>query len=178
MNRIVNVFILELPEIVVDVDAISDEWIQAHKPEKRFAVLNDIPSDPILNKFVKSFDESLFDDRIKFMILRFDPYGEYGAHVDASRYTGANLVIRGNTQHSPIKYYLDDDLTNPVFEYQYQNYPILMTSQRYHSIKNDHDSERILFTIHFKTDYTFQGMRDSWLAGNKDMFFSKTTGSE
>jgi len=177
MNRIVNDFILELPEIVVDVDAISDEWIQAHKPKKRFAILNDIPSDPILNKFVKSFDESLFDDRIKFMILRFDPYGEYDTHVDASRYTGINLVIRGNTQRSPIKYYLDDDLTDPVFEYQYQNYPILMTSQRYHSIKNDHDSERTLFTIHFKTDYTFQGMRDSWLAGNKYIFFSKTTGS-
>ena len=49
-----------------------------------------------------------------------------------------------------------------------------MTSQRYHSIKNDHDSERVLFTIHFKTDYTFQGMRDEWSAGNKDLFFSKT----
>ena len=93
MNRIVNDFILELPEIVVDVDAISDEWINAHKPEKRFAVLSDIPSDPILNKFVKSFDESLFDDRIKFMILRFGPYDEYGAHVDASRFTGINLLI-------------------------------------------------------------------------------------
>lgn len=177
MIRIVNDFILELPEIIVDVDAISDNWINANKPNKRFAVLDDIPSDPVLNKFVKSFDESLFDDRIKFMILRFDSYDEYGAHVDASRYTGINLLIRGNSQHSPIKYYLDEDLTSPVFEYQYQNYPILMTSQRYHSIKNDHESERILFTIHFKTDYTFQGIRDSWLLGNKELFFSKTIGS-
>jgi hypothetical protein len=174
MTRIVNDFILELPEIIVDVDAISDDWINAHKPNKRFAVLDKIPSDPVLNKFVKSFDESLFDDRIKFMILRFDSYDEYGAHVDASRYTGINLLIRGNSQYSPIKYYLDDDLTNPVFEYQYKNYPILMTSQRYHSIKNDHESERILFTIHFKTDYTFQGIRDEWSLGNKDLFFSKT----
>lgn len=177
MNRIVNDFIIEIPEIVVDVSAISDEWINTHKPEKRFAVLDDIPSDPILYKFVKSFDESLFDDRIKFMILRFGPYDEYSAHVDASRYAGINLLIRGNSKHSPIKYYLDSDLVNPVFEYQYQNYPILMTSQRYHSIKNDHDSERILFTIHFKTDYTFQGIRDSWLADNKEIFFSKFTGS-
>lgn len=177
MNRIVNDFIIEIPEIVVDVGAISDEWINTHKPEKRFAVLDDIPSDPVLYKFVKSFDEALFDDRIKFMILRFGPYDEYSAHVDASRYAGINLLIRGNSKHSPIKYYLDEDLVNPVFEYQYQNYPILMTSQRYHSIKNDHDSERILFTIHFKTDYTFQGIRDSWLAGNKEIFFSKFTGS-
>ena len=174
MNRIVNDFIIEIPEIVVDVGAISDEWINTHKPEKRFAVLDDIPSDPVLYKFVKSFDESMFDERIKFMLLRFGSYDEYGAHVDASRFTGINLLIRGNSEHSPIKYYLDSDLVNPVFEYQYQNYPILMTSQRYHSIKNNHDTERVLFTIHFKTDYTFQGIRDEWSAGNKELFFSKT----
>ena len=174
MNRIVNDFIIEIPEIVVDVGAISDEWINTHKPEKRFAVLDDIPSDPVLYKFVKSFDESMFDERIKFMLLRFGSYDEYGAHVDASRFTGINLLIRGNSEHSPIKYYLDEDLVNPVFEYQYQNYPILMTSQRYHSIKNNHDTERVLFTIHFKTDYTFQGIRDEWSAGNKELFFSKT----
>ncbi len=174
MNRIVNDFILEIPEITVDVNAISDEWINKYKPTKRFSVLDEIPSDPVLNKFVKSFDENMFDERIKFMLLRFGSYDEYGAHVDASRFTGINLLIRGNSEHSPIKYYLDEDLVNPVFEYQYQNYPILMTSQRYHSIKNNHDTERVLFTIHFKTDYTFQGIRDEWSAGNKDLFFSKT----
>jgi hypothetical protein len=174
MNRIVNDFILGLPEIIVDVGSISDDWINAHKSDKRYSVLDEIPSDPVLNKFVKSFDESLFNERIKFMMLRFGPYDEHPVHVDASRFAGINLVIRGNTEHSPIKYYLDEDLTNPVFEYQYKNYPILISSQRYHSITNNHDSERVLFTIPLKTDYTFQRMRDEWSSGNKDLFFSKT----
>ncbi len=173
MNRIVNDFVLELPEIEVDIDAISDEWIDAHKPEKRFAVLKEMPSDPVLQKLIKSLDQSLFNERLTYMLIRFGPYEEYGAHVDASRYTGINIVLRGNREKSPIKYYLDDDIVHPVFEYQYQKYPILMTSQRWHSVKNDHDTERVLFTIHFKTDYTFQGMRDSWLSGNKDLFFAK-----
>jgi len=173
MNRIVNDFILELPELEVDIDAISDEWIDAHKPEKRFAVLKEMPSDPVLQKLIHSLDKSLFNERLTYMLIKFDSYDEYAAHVDASRYTGINLVIRGNREKSPIKYYNDDDLINPVFEYQYQKYPILMTSQRYHSIRNDCDTERVLFTIHFKTDYTFQGMRDSWLSGNKDLFFAK-----
>lgn len=174
MNRIVNDFILELPELQVDLDAISDEWIDAHKPEKRFAVLKEMPSDPVLQKLINSLDKKLFNERLTYMLIRFDPYDEYGAHVDASRYTGINMVIRGNREKSPIKYYNEDDLVNPVFEYPYQKYPILMTSQRWHSIKNDSDTERVLFTIHFKTDYTFQGMRDSWLAGNKDLFFAKS----
>jgi hypothetical protein len=173
MHRIVNDFVLELPEIQVDIDAISDEWIDAHKPEKRFAVLKEMPSDPILQKLIKSLDQSLFNERLTYMLIRFGPHEEYNAHVDASRFTGINIVIRGNREHSPIKYYLDEDIVNPIFEYQYQKYPILMTSQRWHSVKNDHDSERVLFTIHFKTDYTFQGMRDSWLSGNTDLFFAK-----
>ena len=174
MTRIVNDFILELPELSVDIDAISDEWIDAHKPAKRFAVLKEMPTDPVLQKLIKSLDQSLFNERLTYMLIKFGPHEEYAAHVDASRFTGINIVIRGNREHSPIKYYLDEDIVNPVFEYQYQKYPILMTSQRWHSVKNDHDSERVLFTIHFKTDYTFQGMRDSWLSGNKDLFFSKS----
>ena len=173
MNRIVNDFILELPELEVDIDAISDAWIDAHKPEKRFAVLKEMPSDPVLQKLINSLDKNLFNERLTYMLIRFDSYDEYAAHVDASRYTGVNLVIRGNREKSPIKYYNDNDLVNPIFEYPYQKYPILMTSQRYHSIKNECDTERVLFTIHFKTDCTFQGMRDSWLSGNKDLFFAK-----
>ena len=131
MNRIVNDFILELPELEVDIDAISDAWIDAHKPEKRFAVLKEMPSDPVLQKLINSLDKNLFNERLTYMLIRFDSYDEYAAHVDASRYTGVNLVIRGNREKSPIKYYNDNDLVNPIFEYPYQKYPILMTSQRY-----------------------------------------------
>ena len=116
MNRIVNDFILELPELEVDIDAISDAWIDAHKPEKRFAVLKEMPSDPVLQKLINSLDKNLFNERLTYMLIRFDSYDEYAAHVDASRYTGVNLVIRGNREKSPIKYYNDNDLVNPIFE--------------------------------------------------------------
>lgn len=173
MNRIVNDFIMELPELVVNTDKISQEWIDAHKPEKRFAILKEKPTDPELIDYIDKLDKSFFHEDFTYMLLRFGPYDEYTAHTDASRNTGLNLVIRGNREHSPIKYYVDDDLNNEVFTYPYQSYPILMTSQRYHSIKNDYDSERIVFTIHFKTKYTFEGLRDRWLNGEKNLFFKK-----
>jgi len=173
MNRIINDFILELPEFELDIDSISDSWINEHKHLKRFSILKDIPSDPVLHKFVNSFDKNLFHERFKFMLIRFDGWGEYEPHVDSSRYTGINIVIRGNREKSPIKYYSDNDLKNPVFEYHYQKYPILMTSKKYHSIKNDCDVERVLFSIHFDIKHSFESLRDRWIAGEKDLFFSK-----
>lgn len=173
MNRVINEFIMELPELSVDTAKISQEWIDAHKPEKRFAILKEKPTDPVLVDYIDKLDQSLFHEDFIYMLIKFNPYEEYDVHTDGSRNTGLNLVIRGNRENSPIKYYRDDDLINPVFIYPYQSFPILMTSQRYHSIKNDYNEERILFTIHYKTNYTFEGLRDRWLNGEKNLFFRK-----
>lgn len=170
MTRISNEFISELPELKTDIDNISQEWIDKHKPLKRFGVLEHEPSDPILNNLVSKFNKELFHERFVFMLIRFGPYETYEPHIDASRNTGINIVIRGDRDKSPIKYYNENNLIDPVFTYHYKDYPIVMTSQKYHSIFNDSPIERVLFTIHLKSTITYEMIKTNLESPTQTLF--------
>ena len=84
MNRIVNDFIVELPELEIDIDSISQEWVDAHKPKKRFRILADVPTDPVLKNLVSKLNGSIFHERLVYMLIRFDPYESYDSIYNES----------------------------------------------------------------------------------------------
>jgi len=167
MNRLVNDFVIEIPEISIDINAISDEWINANKPKNRYAFLKGMPEEPVVRNFISLFNQSVLNQRTIATLMRYDPYSSINPHIDTSRNVGINLVLRGNCD-STLKFYSSESV---VYEYQYQNYPVLVSTKTMHSFSNGPD-ERVLLTVFTKPELTFQYFKDLFDKGEQSKLFS------
>ena len=178
ITMIDNNFILELNQLSVDITKISDVWIDENKPSTTNIINGNYypgtmkmgyPTDPVLYEFAKKFNKKLFDNNFKFMIIQLRPGEELVPHIDQRRNASINLIIRGDVKSTPIRYYNDNKAINPIYEYYYNNYPVIISTKQFHGSKNETNVERILFSIDISPEYTFSQLKEQWL-NNKNFF--------
>ena len=113
MNRIVNDFILELPEIIVDIGSISDDWINAHKSDKRYSVLDEIPSDPVLNKFILYGRSQKMPPEIVAAWSKYDWYKQWYSGRAVGRLESSDFLKWNLTAPYSSKVVMTADLQDP-----------------------------------------------------------------